>query len=78
MSKKKKIEERKVEVIKGTGSYETACAEVKKMSGFDFCVPLRGRVISGGKAEYEFLVGSDENALKSELFSRQLEAERSG
>lgn len=70
---KKKIDQRTVEVAKGT-SFADACTEVKNMSGFDFYLPIRGSV-HGDKVEYEFLVGNDEGALKSELFARQLEAE---
>lgn len=51
--------------------------EVKAMSGFEFCLPLRAS-LHKGKVEYEFLVGNDEGALKSELFARQLEGECNG
>ena len=75
MSKRKKVEERAVEVECGKGNYARACEEVKKISGFEECLPLRARVC-GNKVEYEFLVGSDENALRTELFARQMETER--
>lgn len=75
MSKRKKCDERAVEVDRGPDNYSQACAEVKKLSGFEYCLPLRGR-LRGPKVEYEFLVGDDENALKTELFARQMENDR--
>ena len=74
MSRKKKIEHRTIEVPVGT-LYAAACAEVKSLSGFDYYLPIKASR-HGNKVEYEFLVGNDEGALKSELFARQMEAER--
>jgi hypothetical protein len=76
MAKKKKVDERAVEVDCGPEPYARACAEVKKVSGFEACLPLRARLIGDNKIEYQFLVGDDEGSLKTELFARQLEAER--
>ncbi len=73
---KKKIDERAIEVECGSDSFARASTEVKKISGFEVCLPIKGRLIGNNKVEYEFLVGNDENALKTELFARQMEAER--
>jgi hypothetical protein len=75
MAKRKKIEERAIDVEKGADSFTRACAEVKKLSGFEFCLAVKARAVEN-KVEYEFLVGEDESALKTELFARQMEAER--
>lgn len=75
MAKRKKIDQRSVEVLRGDGCYLRAEAEVKKMSGFENCLPLKAALI-GDKVEFEFLVGDDLEALKTERFSRQMEAER--
>lgn len=74
---KKKIEERTVEVDKGNDSLNIAIAEVKKLSGFDAVLPIRGRVVNKERVEYDFFVGTDLPALQAELFQKQLEAERS-
>lgn len=75
MAKKKKIEQRAVEVPRGDGCYLLAESEVKKMSGFECCLPVKAALV-GDKVEFEFLVGDDLETLKTERFARQMEAER--
>lgn len=76
MARKKKIEERAVVVSRAEGSFVQAEAEVKKISGFEYCLPIKATLI-GDKVEFEFLVGNDLESLKTERFARQMESERS-
>lgn len=76
MAKKKKIEERTIEVDRGDDSLAVATTEIKRIAGFSASLPIRGRLISRTKVEYDFFVGDDENALRAELLQQQINAER--
>jgi hypothetical protein len=69
----KKIEERAIEVAKGT-SVDDVVTKVKEMSGFEAALPIRAALAAKNQVEWEFLVGNSETELKSELMARQLEA----
>jgi len=77
MAKKKKIEKRTVEVDRGDNSLAQATDEVRRVAGFSFSLPIRGRLISRTRVEYDFFVGDDEGSLRAELFQKQMDAERS-
>lgn len=76
MAKKKKIEERTVEVPRGNDSLIKAKEEVQRVAGFSANLPIRGRLISRDRVEYDFFVGDDENSLRVELLQKQMDAER--
>jgi len=73
MSKNNKVEERAIEVEKGT-PLEEVVAQVKKMSGFDAALPIRANLADNNQVEWEFLVGDYDATLKSELMTRMLTA----
>lgn len=74
MAKKKsnKIQERKVEIPRGE-PLQAAIDEVKKVSGFNAAVVLRGKLLNKATIEYEFLVGDSETELQTEFLRRQKE-----
>lgn len=73
---KKKIEERTVEVPRSDKSLNEAINEVSRVAGFSANLPIRGRLISKDRVEYDFFVGDDEGSLRAELLQRQMDAER--
>lgn len=79
MAKKKKVDERTVEVPRGDNSYREAQEAVKKVSGFDHCVCTRAKLIGErrDKVEYEFYVGNDLGAIQAQIFDIQMQNERS-
>jgi hypothetical protein len=78
MSKKKKIDERTVEVSRGDNSYREAQEVVKKVSGFDHCLCIRAKLTGSQRelVEYEFLVSNDPAALQAVFFDAQMRNER--
>ena len=73
---KKKIEERAVTIDKEPvdTQYERALTEVKQVSGFPEALAIRAKA-EGAAAEYEFMVGHDQEELKAELNVRRLDTE---
>lgn len=69
----KKIEERAIEVEKGT-PVDDAISQVKKMSGFDEALPIKAGLIANNQVEWEFLVGNSAVDLDAELKARVLDS----
>ena len=74
MAKKKKVEERTIEVLRGNDSLVIATEEIRNVTGLSATLPIRGRLISKTHVEYDFFVGDDENSLRSELLQKQMQA----
>jgi len=68
----KKIEERAIEVEKGT-SVDDVVTKVKEMSGFEAALPIRAALAANNQVEWEFLVGNSDVELDAELKARVLE-----